>query len=69
MIRPATLRHRPATGILLLGGMIATLLLSALLFVAPALGFPAPEQAVASPFLDIPQVVGGVFTSNPAAAS
>jgi hypothetical protein len=53
----------------LLGGMIATLLLSALLFVAPALGFPAPEQAVGSPFLDIPHVVGGVFTSNPAAAS
>lgn len=68
MIRPATLREHPSPGLLLLGGLAATLLASALLFVMPALGFSAPRQVVGSPFLDLPRLIGGIFSGDAEAA-
>lgn len=59
MIRPAILAPRPSLLLLVLGGLVATLLLSALMFVAPAFGFP---------FLDFPRLVGGIVTDDPTVA-
>lgn len=59
MIRPSILTPRPSLLLTLLGGLVATLLLSGLLNVAPAFGFPD---------LAIPQLVGGLFTADPQAA-
>lgn len=59
MARPTTLVPRPSLLIATLGGAVATLLLNALLFLAPVFGFP---------FVDVPRLVGGVFTGNVTAA-
>ena len=59
MINPSVLNPRPGLILSFLGGCVAMLLLSALLFLAPVLGFP---------FLDIPHLVGGVFFDSPTTA-
>lgn len=55
MVRPATLTPRPSVMLASLAGAVATVLLSALLFLAPAFGFP---------FVDIPHLMGGIFTGD-----
>lgn len=47
---------RPSTMLAVLGGVIGTLLLSALMYLSPLLGFP---------FIDYPHLIGGAFTVNP----
>src|SRR5512142_2626550 len=47
---------RPPVFLAVLGGVIATILLSALEYLAPLLGFP---------FVDYPLLIGGIFTSDP----
>lgn len=59
MIEPPTLLHRPWTGLLLLGGMAGTILLSGLVLV--------PSRSGAA-FPDIPRLIGGAFTADPATA-
>lgn len=59
MLRPATLTPRPSFVLASLGGAVAVLLLSALLFLSPVFGFP---------FVDFPHLVGGIFTENATAA-
>lgn len=59
MKRPAVLNVRPSIVLTTLGGAVATLLLSALLFLSPVFGFP---------FVDFPRLVGGIFTAHPEAA-
>lgn len=59
MVRPAALTSRPSLVLATLAGAVATLLLSALLFLAPVLGLP---------FVDIPHLMGGLFTRSWTAA-
>lgn len=59
VLRPVALTPKPGVLLSLLGGLVAMLLLSALIFLAPVLGFP---------FIDLPRIVGGLFTESPAAA-
>lgn len=59
MVRPTALTPRPSALLTTLAGAVAVLLLSALLFLSPVFGFP---------FVDIPHLVGGIFTSNAVAA-
>lgn len=59
MVRPAALTSRPSLVIANLAGAVATLLLSALLFLGPVFGIP---------FVDIPHLMGGVFTGHADAA-
>lgn len=59
MLRPVALNPHPSALLATLGGAVGTVLLTALLFLSPALGVP---------FVDVPRLVGGVFTSDPAAA-
>lgn len=55
MIYPEVLTPRPSALLAVLGGGVATLLFSALLYLMPALGLP---------FLDLPRLVGGLFTGD-----
>jgi hypothetical protein len=55
MIHPTTLQPKPSIPVAILGGLVATILLSALIFLAPTLGFP---------FIDFARLIGGIFTSN-----
>ncbi len=57
--RPTALNPRPGILLPLLAGFVATLMLTALLFLAPAMGIPSP---------DVPHLVGGIFTASPDAA-
>jgi hypothetical protein len=50
---------RPSFPLLMLGGLVGTLLMSAFLHLVPVLGFP---------FLDYPHLLGGVFTASPTTA-
>jgi len=59
VMRPPTLNARPGLLLTMLGGLVGVLLLSALMFLAPVLGFP---------FIDIPHLMGGVITDSPRAA-
>lgn len=59
-MKPRVLTPKPSVLLSLLGGMTATLLASALLHLAPAVGLP---------FVDLPRLIGGVFTSDPETAS
>ena len=59
MIRPAVLQPQPSMLLTLVGGLVATLLVSALLFLAPVFGFP---------FIDVPRLVGGILTADPTVA-
>jgi hypothetical protein len=56
---PTALNPRPGILLPLLGGFVATLILTALLFLAPAMGIATA---------DFPHLVGGVFTSSPEVA-
>jgi hypothetical protein len=55
-VRPLTLSAGPSPILLLLGGLVGTVLLMALMHLAPAFGFP---------FIDFPRLVGGLFSSDP----
>lgn len=55
MIRPTVLQPKPSIVLAVLGGLVATLLLSALIYVGPVLGFP---------FINIPLLVGGMFVGK-----
>jgi hypothetical protein len=57
MIRPSTLQTQPPMGVVCLGGLSATLLLSALVILAGQFGF-----------VNFPSLIGGVFTTNPGPA-
>src|ERR687885_2644669 len=59
VIRPTVLNPRPGLVLPLLGGWVGTLLLSAGIFLAPAFGFP---------FIDIPHLIGGIFSDSPTVA-
>lgn len=59
MLKPEALAPKPSMLLAILGGLVGTILLSSLIFLAPVLGFP---------FVDVPQLVGGVFSANPDAA-
>ncbi len=59
IFRPMVLNPRPGLVLTLLGGWVATILLSALIFLGPLFGFP---------FIDIPHLMGGIFSSSPIAA-
>src|SRR5205823_2823385 len=59
LVEPAVLNPRPGLVLPLLGGWVATLILNAGLFLAPALGLP---------FIDIPHLLGGIFCHSPTAA-
>lgn len=54
--RPSAINVHPALILMLTGGLVATLLLMALLHLAPAFGLPVP---------DLPRLAGGVFTADP----
>ena len=55
MVRPSPLQPQPSLLLLLVGGATATLLISALLYLAPAFGLP---------FIDLPRLTGGLFTED-----
>jgi hypothetical protein len=55
MVRPHTLNPKPALELALLGGVVAALLFSALIYLAPLLG---------DPLIDIPHLIGGLFTTQ-----
>jgi hypothetical protein len=59
MIKPKTLIRRPTIFLVLLGAAAATILLSALIYLGPLLGFP---------LVDVPLLWGGVFTNQPTVA-
>lgn len=59
MVQPTAMNPSPSVLLVTLAGAVATVLLSALLFLAPVLGIP---------FVDIPHLVGGVFSYNASAA-
>ena len=59
LMRPIVLTPSPSPGVVVLGGVVATILLSAWLFVAPAIGVP---------FVDIPRTLGGVVSTDPRVA-
>ncbi len=59
MKRPVALINHPSLLLATLGGAVAVLLLSALLFLSPVFGFP---------FVDFPRVMGGIFTADPEGA-
>jgi hypothetical protein len=59
VIRPTVLNPRPGLVLPLLGGWVGALLLSAGIFLAPAFGLP---------FIDIPHLMGGIFSHSPAVA-
>lgn len=56
---PRTIQEHPPPLLALLGGLVATILLTSCMHLAPLLGLP---------FLDMPRLIGGVFTSAPGAA-
>lgn len=56
MIEPAILQPRPSLLLSVVGGIVATILLMALTFLSPVLGFP---------FFDIPRITGGMFVRDP----
>lgn len=59
MKRPATLNSRPSFILAVLGGVVATLLFTALLYLSAAAGLA---------FLDLPALIGGVFADEPRVA-
>jgi hypothetical protein len=59
MLHPAELNPRPSIMLLLVGGIIGSILLASLMFLAPAFGLPS---------IDVPLLIGGIFTTNEVAA-
>jgi hypothetical protein len=55
MMHPTTLQPKPSIFAAILGGLVATILLSALIFLAPTFGFP---------FIDFARLAGGIFSRN-----
>ena len=55
MIKPGTLVPRPSPFLAILGGAVGMLLLNSLLHLAPVFGLP---------FVDLPRLIGGIFTVN-----
>jgi hypothetical protein len=58
-VRPLVLSPSPSPFTVVLGGITGTVLLSALIYLAPVFGFP---------FIDVPLLLGGIFTQNETAA-
>lgn len=58
-MKPEMLQVEASAILLAVGGVVATTLLSAFVHLAPAFGFP---------FIDVPRLVGGVFSADPAVA-
>jgi hypothetical protein len=59
MVKPSTLIPRPSIFLAFLGGAAATVLLSALLYLAPLLGLP---------LVDMPLALGGILAAEPGLA-
>lgn len=59
MVKPAVLNPRASMILLVVGGTIGTILLSSLIYTAPAFGLPS---------IEIPLLVGGIFSANPMVA-
>jgi hypothetical protein len=59
IIRPVVLTPTPSVVQMALAGLVGTILLTALGYLAPVAGFP---------FIDLPHLVGGVLTAHPTAA-
>ena len=59
LIRPTVINARPGIILPVLGGFAGTVILTAGIFLAPAVGFP---------FIDVPHLVGGVLSSDPTVA-
>src|SRR4051812_28568239 len=59
LIRPTVINARPGIIIPIIGGFAGTLLLTAGMYLAPIIGLP---------FIDVPHIMGGIFTSNATAA-
>ncbi|MDX1665322.1 MAG: hypothetical protein R3272_16130 [Candidatus Promineifilaceae bacterium] len=55
MVKPSVMQPRPALLLLLLAGATATILITALLYLAPAFGLP---------LVDLPLLVGGIFSED-----
>lgn len=55
MVKPAVLNPRASMILLVVGGVLGTILLSSLIYTAPAFGLPS---------IEIPLLVGGVFTAD-----
>jgi hypothetical protein len=55
MLKPEVLNPRPSIFMAILGAWVGMLLLTTLLFLGPALGVP---------LIDIPRLVGGIFSAN-----
>ncbi|MBW3672343.1 MAG: hypothetical protein KY432_11815 [Acidobacteria bacterium] len=59
MVYPAELNPNPSILLLAIGGVVGTILLSSLIYLAPVLGLPS---------IDVPLLVGGIFTTFQPAA-
>lgn len=59
MVRPLILEHKPAFVLAFPAGVVASVLLLACLYLGPAAGVP---------LVDLPALIGGVFTDDPAGA-
>lgn len=59
MIRKSMTVESPGVLLLTLGGAVATILGTSLIYLGPTLGFP---------LIELPALVGGIFTSDPAVA-
>ena len=59
LIRPSVINARPGIILPVIGGFAGTIMLTAGMFLAPAVGLP---------FIDVPHLVGGVFTADPTVA-
>lgn len=59
MVHPTELNPTPSLLLLAIGGVLGTILLAALMNVAPAFGFPS---------MDVPLLIGGIFTTSETAA-
>lgn len=59
VIRPTVINARPGIIIPMIGGFAGTVLLTAGMYLAPIFGLP---------FIDVPHVMGGIFTSSPTVA-
>ena len=59
MIRPIVINARPGVILPVIGGFAGTIILTAGMFLAPVVGVP---------FIDIPHLVGGIFSADPTVA-
>jgi hypothetical protein len=59
MLHPAELNPKPSIMLLIVGGIVGTILLASLLFLAPSFGLPS---------INVPLLIGGIFVTHPVAA-